>query len=525
MKKILHVFLSLLLSTMAVHAQTRQMLFSDTTGGTMTFYDSKIDNDGFVVTVGGFYNQGDDYGFVMKTDKKGNLIWKQRSLASPLSKVKIAANGDYLITSGGKNLMVILRIAPNGSTVWTSYTAFWSNRSLSTTGITELANGDIAICGTNSFGYWNPNAYYFDGWLQLFSGVDGTSKWQKAFVSPTERGMFHFTGMTSKNNTLIIGGHYAPPLLNPVNRNFILQADTFGNLVSIKYYDSSTASNGKTLAMDGWTFRDMAVKNGKIFVSGVYRENPGNKEVLHVSVYDETTDSISGHVYNLAAANLNGGRADITDSNECFLAMNPDTAWTITARIVNDTPRFVKAFRSNNKIVRGVTGLGDTMILAGTIKGQAMYGWISRNSATENGCTVLDSALVVTTYGSKLTTGVIPDVFTESLSSDYNLPTKLDTTLQKTFVCAPPVNGGISELLSGKLKIYPNPNNGIFMIEGISTDKNTAVHVTNIYGQTIQASQTVTSSKISIKLDVPAGVYYITVSTATGKQTEKIVVR
>lgn len=112
MKKILHAFLFLLLSTTAVHAQTRQMLFSDTTGGTMTFYDSKIDNDGFVVTVGGFYNQGDDYGFVMKTDKKGNLIWKLRSLASPLNKVIIAANGDYIATSGGKNLMVILRIAP-----------------------------------------------------------------------------------------------------------------------------------------------------------------------------------------------------------------------------------------------------------------------------------------------------------------------------------------------------------------------------------------------------------------------------
>lgn len=500
------------------------MLFADTTGGQMTFNDTKVDNDGFVVTVGGFRIDGDDYGFVMKTDKKGNVIWKKRFLASQFSKVKIAANGDYLIINGGKNLMVIVRIAPNGTTVWTSYTAFWSNKSLSTTGITELANGDIAICGTNSFGYWNPNAYYFDGWLQLFSGVDGTSKWQKAFVSPTEGGMFYFSGMTSKNNTMIIGGYRDAPLGFQPSKNFLLRVDTLGNLLSIKYYDSSIGSNSKTLAREAWTFRDMGVRGGKIFVSGVFRENPGNKEVLHVSVYDDANDSISGYVYNLSAANLNGGYANITDTNEYYMAMNPDTAWTIAARIVNDSVKFVKAFRSDNKIVRSVAGQGDTVILAGTVKGQALYAYIGANSATEYNCTVSDSSVLVTTYGRKLTAGVIPNVFTESLSSDYSLPEKPDTSLERTYLCAPPVNK-VSEVINGRWKIFPNPNHGEFVIEGIYADKNTKVQVINIYGQEVHPLQTVAGNKISISLNVPEGVYFVIVSTPTGKQMEKVIVR
>lgn len=508
MKKILYLSIVLFFSSTVLFAQTRQMQFSDSTGGTLVFNDTKVDDSGFIVTAGTLKISGDDMGILMKTDKKGNLVWKKKFPFTQFNHLKIAANGDYLVASNDKFYMRVARVAPNGDTVWTSHTGFWAHKSFSTNGLTEMANGDVAICGTNSFGYWNPNANYFDGWVQVFSGIDGTPKWSNAYVSPTQGGQFYFTGLTAHNDTLIIGGAYDPFGGAPL-RNFIMRAGPLGQVISIKYFDSSMASNSKILANADWTFRNMSVISDKIYVSGVFAERPANKEVLHVSVYDESTGSLSGHVYNLAGSSMNSARTYIKDTNEYYLFTNTDTAWTITAKILNDTPQFVKALRSDNKTVKAVTGQGDTIVLVGNVKGQALYAYTGNSSVTENACTVLDTSMIITTYSQALTNGTVPDVFAEFLSSAYNMNAPVNAALARTYLCAPPDTGtGVSILPGGTAtKVYPNPTNGIVHIS--SPAEKLHYNLYNALG-ILCGTGTLSSRQPTINLgDMPSGLYIL----------------
>ncbi|MES2702532.1 MAG: T9SS type A sorting domain-containing protein [Bacteroidota bacterium] len=73
--------------------------------------------------------------------------------------------------------------------------------------------------------------------------------------------------------------------------------------------------------------------------------------------------------------------------------------------------------------------------------------------------------------------------------------------------------------------VYPNPSNGAFAIN-LSSDNNDAavVTVTNAIGQTVKEF-TLAANKVSqVQLDQPAGVYFITAVSATGRYTSKVTI-
>jgi hypothetical protein len=84
----------------------------------------------------------------------------------------------------------------------------------------------------------------------------------------------------------------------------------------------------------------------------------------------------------------------------------------------------------------------------------------------------------------------------------------------------------IGNPLVAELKVYPNPNYGTFTLH-LSSENNEQANViiTNIVGQRVKAFTAVTNTDMEIKLDQPAGIYFVTAATANGIYTAKIVVQ
>jgi len=75
------------------------------------------------------------------------------------------------------------------------------------------------------------------------------------------------------------------------------------------------------------------------------------------------------------------------------------------------------------------------------------------------------------------------------------------------------------------LNVYPNPNEGAFTVN-LSSDVNEPVHVaiTNISGQLVKELTLTTNQSFDIKLNEPAGIYFLSAVTATGKYSARITI-
>ena len=90
------------------------------------------------------------------------------------------------------------------------------------------------------------------------------------------------------------------------------------------------------------------------------------------------------------------------------------------------------------------------------------------------------------------------------------------------------INTGVATLPASiqTLQIWPSPNNGTFTILlPAPTTESIQILITDIIGQTIKETTATTNKNTPIQLDAPPGMYFVTTSSAQGKQTAKIVVK
>ncbi|MBL4624389.1 MAG: T9SS type A sorting domain-containing protein [Flavobacteriales bacterium] len=81
---------------------------------------------------------------------------------------------------------------------------------------------------------------------------------------------------------------------------------------------------------------------------------------------------------------------------------------------------------------------------------------------------------------------------------------------------------GIDEVTATAVKLYPNPNNGIFTIEG---NGNYNVTIQNMLGQTIYTGMMNVSTMSFDLSNVDKGVYFVTISNNTFETTEKVIIK
>jgi hypothetical protein len=89
-----------------------------------------------------------------------------------------------------------------------------------------------------------------------------------------------------------------------------------------------------------------------------------------------------------------------------------------------------------------------------------------------------------------------------------------------------PVGTGINTASNGSgLKVFPNPSKGTFTLNlQTGTTENAAVSITNLIGEEVMATSVSTNNPAEISLNQPAGLYFITASTPSGKWTVKVVI-
>ena len=82
----------------------------------------------------------------------------------------------------------------------------------------------------------------------------------------------------------------------------------------------------------------------------------------------------------------------------------------------------------------------------------------------------------------------------------------------------------ITELTKGNMEVYPNPNNGEFVITTNNDVMN--VTITDVRGKVVYTNNTVNNNTINVNLsDLEKGMYMINVETANGTMTENVIVQ
>jgi hypothetical protein len=175
-----------------------------------------------------------------------------------------------------------------------------------------------------------------------------------------------------------------------------------------------------------------------------------------------------------------------TDANGCV--SNVDAVSSIT---VNALPTVLAV--TNNTLLC----TGETATL--TVSGASTYTW----STTDNTTDVAVSPTVQTTYTVD--------------GTDANGCSNTTTITQDVSLCTGVVSLSNS---NSAINVYPNPNNGLFVIELTSVSK---VTVTNALGQVVIA-ETFESGKHTVNINNEAtGVYFVKVIENNKQQTIKVI--
>ena len=81
------------------------------------------------------------------------------------------------------------------------------------------------------------------------------------------------------------------------------------------------------------------------------------------------------------------------------------------------------------------------------------------------------------------------------------------------------------QVSSGSIVVYPDPNAGIFTLKVFSDIReNALIMITNMIGEKVEEFTTFTNEKYEVRLEVPAGIYYITASTKQGIYSAKMAI-
>jgi uncharacterized protein YjdB len=161
-------------------------------------------------------------------------------------------------------------------------------------------------------------------------------------------------------------------------------------------------------------------------------------------------------------------------------------------------------------------GTGHVITLSDNISGGT---W---SSATPTKATVAPVTGVVTAIVNGTATATINYVVTNTCGT---FTATYVVHIRTASQCATGVSPMAEPEIAG-LKVFPNPNNGTFMMS-LSSDIDEEVHVvvTNIVGAQVSEFTTRTNNQTDIRLSPAAGIYLLSASTSQGRYVAKVVVQ
>jgi len=94
-------------------------------------------------------------------------------------------------------------------------------------------------------------------------------------------------------------------------------------------------------------------------------------------------------------------------------------------------------------------------------------------------------------------------------------------------IVRPPTTGihSLQGVITGSLTAYPNPNNGAFTINLLSSvDESATVSIINVVGERVIEINTITNKPTNVQVHVSAGTYFVLARTSNGSWYQKIMV-
>lgn len=319
-----------------------------------------------------------------------------------------------------------------------------------------------------------------------------------AIVTPTANTTYTISGTDingCESNTLSVITVNQPPVLT-INSGTICSGESFtlmpagastytypggsnivSPLINTSYSVTGTDSNGcisnEVVSLVSVNqLPTITVNSGSICAGDSFTIIPSGANIYLYPGGNNVVQPISNTTYTIIGTDLNGCQNI-----------------AISSITVNTLP-LVMAITNNTLMCAGQT----TTL---TATGANTYVW-NTNETTPD---IVVSPTITTTY----------TVIGSDLNGCYNT---FEIT-QNVDLCT-----GINErIIAGEVKIYPNPNNGLFIIELVA---DTEVTITNLLGETLYTGK-LTSGKTPFSIKEQSGIYFMKTESENNQQTFKII--
>lgn len=505
------------------------------------------DTDGNVLTIGDFQGtvdfdpgpgvqnlvsgNGNDDVFIQKLDANGNFLWAQ-SIGNPdyydkgKSIITDADNNVYVISNFDEWIenadLSVIKLNANGNILWTKLYDATTNV-VGGNSVALDASGNIIITGyfrgivdfDPGTGVQNLTAI---GWTDTFVlklDTNGDFLWVKQVegssggraIARDANGHLYVTGSFNGTPDFDPGAGVQNLTSAGTNDVFVLKLDGNGNFMWVKQSGSTAYDRGYSITIDA---------GGNVLVAGIFQETVD---------FDPGTG-----VQNLTS----NGSYDIfiqkLDANGNFLwvkqAGSSDYDFVRGMKMdANGNIYITGAFRETADFDPGsgeqnLTSLGESDIFIQKLDANGDFLWVKQMGG------------IADDYGMDITTDINGNIYTtgyfeETVDFDPGMDVENLTSAGASDFFVHKLEGSLVNLYepaeNTAFTLYPNPTKGQFSLSFEEILPEIDITIKDVQGRLVQSSRHQQTDNIDLKLNRPAGVYYLEIKTQEGKTTTSII--
>ncbi|MBN9484123.1 MAG: T9SS type A sorting domain-containing protein [Bacteroidetes bacterium] len=490
------------------------------------FTNSLIDRDGHVI-LHGVVDDTCSLGstVMLKTDKKGNILWENRSDMGDLAALKQDKDGNYIELANTEDFIRTTSDSSNEVIFIMRTTGYTKIELPITEDLLLLPSGSKVSCGHLGIS----TIHDFDPPLTHVSYLTFSGDYRPG-PPPIAKVYSYFypkfKGLALLNNAIYAVGNYDFGRVHSA----IFKLDTLGNVLANYGYWSDFVIGNDTFNYDEFTKTE--VVNNKLFVCGwatCINFDAGNHAVI-TGYFDTSTGAFSGTAITIPSYDyIDAMDAKAIDSNEYFLTLSSKNR-TFYARIKDSTVEWCKKLDyDSGTVCNSLQYQHDTLILAGwTIEKGLQTAYCSYiNTKDSTFSCISDTIIQLQTFK------LYPDTNRFIQEDKYmvlEIPPRPvgDNILRMTgtILCndtpATVKQVGINE---NRLLIYPNPCTDYVTIQNTNHYRVNNISIVSPQGATIIQLHLNNSTEGKIPITLSSnykGVAFCIVTTDVGTFTQKL---